>query len=112
MPNNDVNRISEILQANADKNFVQRIMKPDTNPVLMNWNGPDTWGTHAMSYATRDNGAMVYPTIVQMPDGTLRKLEGREAMDHAIKTNEFIQFDTPEEADWFGKNYKQIWGQK
>ena len=31
-----------ILEQNRDKNFVQRIMKPDISPVLMNYAGPDT----------------------------------------------------------------------
>jgi hypothetical protein len=100
-----------LLQKNQDKNFVQRIMKPDTSPVLMDWNGPGTWGTHAMASGNVDGQAIAYPTIVDLLDGKLTKLNTQDAVRHAIKTNEFIPFDSDEEALWFGKNYKKVWGQ-
>ena len=100
-----------ILEQNKDKNFVQRIMKPDLNPVLMNWNGPDTYGTHAMASGESNGKGVAYPEIVQLLDGSMKKLGRNEAWDYAKNNNEFILFDTPAEAEWFGKNYKKVWGQ-
>lgn len=100
-----------ILEQNKDKNFVQRIMKPDLNPVLMNWAGPDTWGTHAMSSGEYGGKGIAYPEIIQLLNGSLQKLGRKEAADHALNTGEYIEFNTPAEAEWFGKNYKKVWGQ-
>jgi hypothetical protein len=103
--------IAGILNANKDKNFVQRILTPDTSPVLQDYAGPGTHGTHLMSSGEFEGKGIAYPEIVQMPDGSLKRLDRMEAMDYAIKNNQYIQFDTPEEAEWFGKNYKSVWGQ-
>jgi hypothetical protein len=39
----------------------------------------------------------------------LIELDPRKAHEHALKSGEFIPFVTPDEADWFSKNYKKIW---
>ncbi len=41
--------------------------------------------------------------------GELYQLNPKEAIDYAIKNKEFIEFKSAEEADWFSKNYKNIW---
>jgi len=109
-PDQNWNRVNEILQKNKDKNFVQRILKPDVNPVLDEYAGPGTHGTHLMSWATVGDKHIVYPEIIQTPKGDLKRLGRTEARVYAIKNKEYIEFDTPEEADWFGKNYKRVWG--
>jgi hypothetical protein len=106
-----VEDLISILNQNKDKNFVQRILKPDLNPVLMDYAGPGTHGTHLMSSSELPNGmGFVYPEIIQGPDGNLIRLGRREAMEYAVKSGEHISFSTPEEAEWFGKNYKKVWG--
>lgn len=104
--------IGQILNQNADKNFVQRILKPDAemNPLLDEYAGPGTSGTHLMASAEVNGKNIVYPHIVQMPDGNLKQLSPNEAIDYAIKNGQYIQFNTPKEAEWFGKNYKRVWG--
>jgi hypothetical protein len=104
--------IMNILAKHSDKNFVQRILYPKDFPTL--GLGGQDWGTHLMSYSTDDNGkAFLYPSIIQDPDSKeLRLLKGREALHYAIKTGEYIPFDSAKDAEWFGNNYKLGWDQK
>lgn len=107
-------RLLAILQGNQDKNFIQRILKPDLYPLLDEWNGPGTFGSHLMSSAEVNGKNIAYPNIVQHPGEWNLKMfdpKGTEAIDYALKNNEYLQFNTPEEALWFGKNYKKLWGQ-
>ena len=105
-----IEELLTILEQNRDKNFVQRIIKPDISPVLMNYAGPGTWGTHLMAYISDGGKFKVYPEIIQGQNGELKRLGRKEAIDYALKNNEFIQFDTEDKARWFGENYKRIWG--
>jgi hypothetical protein len=106
----DQAKIKAILDANQKLNFVQRIINPDKYPTLpLPDEGPGAYGTHKMSYATGEKGAMVYPEIIQDSTGQLKRLGRQEAMDYAKKSGEFIQFNNPQDADWFGKNYKKVW---
>lgn len=108
---NDTEKVNKILNDNAGLNFVQRIKKVDTSPVLMDYAGPGTHGTHLMASGEYGGKGIAYPEIIQGKDGNLQRLGGKEAADHAIKTGEHIKFDTPAEAEWFGKNYKKAWGE-
>ena len=110
MPKDDKDwyKLLNILNSNQEKNFIQRILKPDVNPVLSL--GPKEYGTHMMSSAEVDGKNIVYPEIIQMPDGNLKRLGRDEAIDYALKNKEFIEFDNPADALWFGKNYKKVWG--
>jgi hypothetical protein len=56
--------------------------------------------THWMSHDPESK--RVFPQIV-MVDGKLKDM-GEDAYDYADKTGEYIQFDTPEEAEWFAAN--------
>jgi hypothetical protein len=50
----------------------------------------------------------VFPTIIY--DGReLKKYDPRTAYKYSRKKNDYIEFNTPEEADWFSKQYKAIW---
>jgi hypothetical protein len=116
MPNNilkeyeEKKRINDILDKHSNLNFVQRIRNPNIFPIISE--GDTGWATHRMSYATTDNGAMVYPNIIQDDNGKLVELPPNEALNYAIKTKQFIPFDNPLDADWFGKNYKKVWEKK
>jgi hypothetical protein len=100
--------ISQMLLQNQDKNFVQRIMKPDLYPNLDMGNG--FFGTHLMSSGQMGNDGIAFPNIVQLPTGEMQRLEPRAAFEYAIKNNEYIPFKSPEEAEWFAQNYKSVWG--
>ena len=104
----EIDSINEILNQNQNKNFVQRIISPDKFPTLDL--GDNKFGTHKMSYSTTNNGAIVYPNIVQK-NGKLVDLtkEGINPMEYAIQNKEFIKFDDKDKADWFSKNYKKVW---
>jgi hypothetical protein len=112
MPDYDKKWISGILSQNKEKNFIQRVMEPDKWPRINNKDG--SYSTHKMSWSTiggKNNGIhIVYPNIIYDEESKgLKELKGKDAVDHAISTGEYITFDKTEEADWFGKNYKMIW---
>ena len=82
---------------NKDKDFIKRFF--DTESI--DYNGIPA--THLLSYATTDNGAIVYPQVqningkLQIPDNP------RES---AKQRGDFIEMSR-DEADWFTKNYKK-----
>ena len=99
-----------IMMANKNLNFVKRYLMPDMYPALqtnklMGSEGmiaapKEEVSTHWMSH---DPESMrVFPQIV-MIDGKLKDL-GEGAYDYADKTGEYIQFKSPEEAEWFAAN--------
>lgn len=107
----DLDYIKQVLQQNSQKNFVDRIINKDKYPTMDLGSG--NYATHKMSYSTFNNGAMVYPTIVYDPaQKKLVQLSAQEAPKRAVSSGEYINFDKPEDADWFSKNYKQYWGMK
>ena len=101
-----------MLLENKDKNFVQRMMKPDINPVLDGYGGPGTWGTHLMTASGEGDQTIIYPQIIQGPDGNLQLLDPKVAREYALKNNEYMKMNSPQEANWFGENYKKLWGFK
>ena len=110
----DIDKIRKLLEGNADKLFVKRILNPFQYPVLnlgaRDFRGYPQSGTHLMSWGGFDGKYYAYPTILYDEDSQTLTNYGmdrgqREAMDRG----EFIEFDTPQEADWFSKNYKLIW---
>jgi hypothetical protein len=94
--------VDSVLDQNKDKNFVKRYLNPSEYPVINNGDG--SYSTHRM--ASSDN--IVYPTIVQQPDGSLKKLNSdgpnNEAYKYAIKHHEYIEFKNEKDADWFANN--------
>jgi hypothetical protein len=114
MPDPDLEKVVQILNENKALNFVQRILDPGKFPTYSygdeDEQGRGNWGTHRMSYSTVDDGAIAYPEIVfDEISGKLKRLGRQEAAQHALKTKQFIKFPTPEDAEWFGNNYKRAW---
>ena len=106
----DLPELIAMLQMNQDKNFVQRLLMPDISPILY-FGEPGQWGTHLMSGTTLENGdTIVYPRIIQPNNGNLKLLDNNEAIKYALQNNEYIKVKNAEEANYFGKNYKKIWG--
>lgn len=107
-PEPDETRIMRILKNNSDKNFVQRILKPKGKPILDL--GGNNFATHKMSWATVDGKAIVYPNVIQdKKTGKLKELSTKDALNHAIKTKQFITAKNNNEAEWFSSNYKKVW---
>lgn len=105
MDSKDLNRfIKSSIAANKGKNFVDRIV----DPYAPSTNVMGVPATHYMSSAEVDGRNIVYPNVVQRGSGNqLQHLSPEEAIDYALKTGEFMEFGTPEEANNFATNYKQ-----
>ncbi len=89
------------------KNFVQRYLTPSRFPSIQNTDG--SYSTHRMASAETDGKFIVYPTIVQLPDGNLRELGDDEAYYYALKTGEFMEFPSDKEARAFAEGgYKRM----
>ena len=96
-------QIDSVLNANKGLNFVQRIRNPSERLDL----GNGEYATHRMAYDPGTKRA--YPTVVKQGN-KLVQLDGDAAWDYADKTGEFIQFNTPQDAERFANNgYKIVW---
>ncbi len=104
--------VNSIIQPYTEKNFIQRLLNPKKYPQIKNKD--DSYSTHKMSYATTDNGAIVYPNIIYDENkNKLKELSPEEAMQYALKTGEYIPFKNEQEADKFSSYaYKSILGKK
>src|SRR5262245_46720800 len=97
-------RAMRILLANQEKSFVQRVLKPQNYPVLSQDNGG--YATHKMAWTTDDNKHYVYPTVMLNDRGQLEDFGPDQGYELARRSGNYIQFDDPQEADWFARNYK------
>jgi N12 class adenine-specific DNA methylase/DNA-directed RNA polymerase specialized sigma subunit len=100
--------LDAVLKTNNQKNFVKRILDPDRKELDL---GDGQTGTHLMENAEVDGRFISYPTIVEK-NGKLVQLSSEEAIKHAKRTGEFIEFDDPKDAEYFSKNYKRAWDEK
>jgi hypothetical protein len=92
--------VDSVLNANKGLNWVQRLYPKNTPSMqIPGVKGPST---HFME----SGDSRVYPTVVQMPNGSLKYL-GKDAFNYADSTKSYIQFPSDAAATWFGKNYKQ-----
>ena len=100
-----------ILNQHKDKNFVQRILNPEGTPGLpMPEEGEGMWGTHLMTATTTPEGVITYPRIIQENEKSpLKKLSYEDALEYALKNKQYITFPSIEDANWFGRNYKEYW---
>jgi hypothetical protein len=93
-------KIDKILNENKDLNFVQRMYQPNTPSIMIP--GQQYPATHFMA----SGDGRVYPTVVQMPDGTLQYL-GDNAYDYANQSGQYIEFPNDRQARRFAKSYKK-----
>lgn len=84
---------------NKQLEWVQRLYQKNGKSIMVP--GQTEPSTHFM----QSGDGRVYPTVVTMPDGSLKYL-GKGAYDYADSTKTYIQFPTDKQAQWFGKNYK------
>ncbi len=106
MGQEDYEIVRKILEANKNKDFIQRILRPDDYPALPALDGKTK--THLMSWGESDGKYQVYPTIIHK-DGELIQYKDDEAAQHAMKTGEYVEFDNPADAAWFSERYKAYW---
>ena len=100
-------RLKQILDANKDKSFVQRILRPNDFPSIPYGDGYTA--THQMEHSESNGKYYVYPRILLQKDGTLKDY-GDDAWDQVRQSGNFIEFSNPAEAEWFSKRYKGAWG--
>ena len=95
----------KILQDNADKPFVQRVLNPSKAPLKIK--GKKV--THAMSAEIdpEDGVAYVFPTVVVDDEGNYKQFNDPfAALDYNKRRGNVIGFATMQEALKFSKNYK------
>lgn len=110
-PQDDQGLLNAILSQNRDLNWVQRLENPYIFPVINN--DDDSYSTHRMAWDQLGDKAIVFPLIIQDPlTGGLQQLSPQDAKRYAVENNQFIPFNTDEQADWFTKNYKKTWEKK
>jgi hypothetical protein len=101
----------DIVMNNTNLNFVNRIANPHIFPVLDLGDGDI--GTHRMAWATVGDQHIVYPTIIQDPEsGSLTQMTPEDAKNYALRTGEYIPFTEATQADYFSRNYKQLWDEE
>lgn len=95
--------------------FVLRLLTP-LRKTIPDWEDPNKIATHKIAYAEDDGGTILYPHI-QERDGELidysnpvnQTSDGEwTALVKAKKTGDFVRM-TPNEAEWFSKNYKKFY---
>jgi len=103
--------IKEVLIENADKNFVERLFKKDAPMMDI---GEGRVVTHQMSWGhtgipgDEKTKIIVYPNVVlNKQTKGLEWLDGREAIEHAKRTKEYIEVGSEEEADILSREYKE-----
>ena len=96
---------------NSNARFVQRLLDPNRKHI-QNWEDKSKIATHKISWAEDEQGAVVYPEVQEIDgkliDFTRPPYAPHAAIDIAYKNNNFVRM-TPEEADWFTKNYKKYY---
>jgi len=104
----DYKKLLELLDKNKDKEFVQRILNPSKYPTLDLGDG--TKATHLMAWGEQDGKYYAYPTVLMNKKGELEQQDPDTAFKNVMQSGDYIEFDDPDEADWFTKNYKMLWG--
>src|SRR5258706_12021419 len=96
---------ADALNANAGLDFVQRLFNPEKYPQVDNGDG--TYSSHKMSWGEIDGPQIAYPTLVyDKGRGALRELPGKQAINYAYKTGEYIESPTQQQAKDLATNYK------
>jgi hypothetical protein len=96
-------KILEILEKNKELEFVQRILNADDYPSLPNRDGSES--THSMAWGELDGRFLVYPTVIYQEDELMR-LGPDTALGHAMRSGDFIEFESETEAQEFSSQYK------
>jgi hypothetical protein len=98
----------DLLAKNSHLNFIQRATSPEKYPTIKNEDG--SFSTHLMAWGEGPNGKpIVFPTIIQQKDGTLKKFDNMDdAYDHAVKNKEYVETPDDKTAAYFSEHgYKQ-----
>lgn len=94
--------VDSVLSANKNIDWVQRLHEPSAPSIQIP--GEPYKSTHLMA---DDGNGYVYPTIIRLPNGQLKKLTEDEAYDYAKETNTGIQLPKTQ-GSWFAANGYKI----
>jgi hypothetical protein len=86
--------------------FIDRIMNPEKYPFIENEDG--TFSTHRMANTEVDGRFIAFPMIQFIPfSNELYEFKDfRNAVDYALRTGNFKEFNSDDEALAYAKNYK------
>jgi hypothetical protein len=90
--------IQAVLQANREKNFVQRITNASDWPVIQNPDG--SYSSHRMGSAEVGGRNIAFPTLVYDPSTNALRAPA-DPVAEAIRSREYIEFPTPAAAERF-----------
>lgn len=97
---------------NSKADFVSRLI--DENRVTIpDWNNKDDIATHKLSYAMDGDRWIIYPNV-QNIDGKLYDFsdpkygldKGRQALDSALYSGDYVEVPSEADARWFIESYK------
>lgn len=97
---------------NSKADFVSRLI--DENRVTIpDWNNKDDIATHKLSYARDGDRWIIYPNV-QNIDGKLYDFsdpkyglnKGRQALDSALYSGDYVEVPSEADARWFIESYK------
>jgi probable phosphoglycerate mutase len=97
--------VDSTLNANKNLDFVHRLYDPSAGSIQVP--GEHGRSTHLMA----SDKTRVYPEVVNI-NGHLQHLSGDDAWDYADSTKQYIDFKTPEQADWFASSRDNTSGYK
>ncbi len=97
--------VDSTLNANKNLDFVHRLYDPSAGSIQVP--GESRRSTHLMA----SDKTRVYPEVVNI-NGHLQHLSGDDAWDYADSTKQYIDFKTPEQADWFASSRDKTSGYK
>ena len=98
---------------NSKADFVSRLI--DENRVTIpDWNNKDDIATHKLSYARDGDRWIIYPNV-QNIDGKLYDFsdpkygldKGRQALDSALYSGDYVEVPSEADAKWFIESYKR-----
>jgi hypothetical protein len=108
-------KVFAILEANQNKDFVKRILDPQNSPFIENED--KSVSTHRMALEVGEalgedkDKVYVFPTILRGEEGKLVNYgDWKKAWPAAKAQGEYLEFNSFEEADWFERNWKTVWG--
>jgi hypothetical protein len=97
--------VDSTLNANKNLDFVHRLYDPSLGSIQIP--GEHGRSTHYMA----NDKTRAYPEVVNI-NGKLQYLPGDKGYDYADSTGEYINFKTPEQAEWFASSRDNTSGYK
>lgn len=102
-----LNLLRKVSKSNVD--FINRLRQSNRD-VIKDWASPNI-ATHKMSWATDDQGAIIYPQVQningKLTDFSRPPYNKWAGLDSAIEKGDTLK-TTPELAQWFTTNYKKF----